>query len=109
MVSIDVTEALVELGSLLSKSERRFGAAPEPRSKLIDRALAELKRAICPNKEIILERLASSNTAMGAVILDGFVTWLTAIPVAAATLAREVARVGVERFCNDPQILLRDS
>lgn len=66
----------------------------------------EIKNRICPRKELIKERMRSEGANMTIVLTDALLSFVTALPLVAASLAKYIFTIGIDTFCSDPMALL---
>ena len=67
----------------------------------------KLRAILCPRAKEIIARADSGEGTIVAILADTTLTFFVDGGYPVTVLAREIARVGLERFCRDPEILLQ--
>lgn len=99
---LEFENALLELFEFIAGNPGGFGSSPLKRSARIEAAICYLKNIICPQKEKLLARSDSAGGNLVVIISDTIASAIGSLPLPIATISRELARIGLDRFCKNP-------
>ena len=97
----DLFNALIEVDTILEKAEGGLGAAPADPKERVRRAIADLKTYVCPHTEDILRISRSCGVEVAVLLTELLVFFLGGVP-SLVLIGREIAEIGLEKFCRDP-------
>ena|SRR5260221_14590960 len=86
--------------------QKPMGAAPGTAFARYQEVLEELRHRLCPRARQIKQALQSPGVDAAAVITDTIIAVVTKSPIPAAAISTKLAIVGIERFCQDPAVLV---
>lgn len=102
---LTIKEALASLEEELNIT-LPIGATNLPPAIRFRSVLMYLKERLCPHKVQIRAHVDSDGSELATVIADTLLSALASIPLPVATVAKRLAMIGLDRFCDEPESLL---
>ncbi len=68
--------------------------------------LQAIKNKICPEKKRIQKLIKSKKADLTTSISDIFLSWIIGCPAPIATISRQIADVGLDVFCKNPNSVI---
>ena len=102
---MDITEALgeIEKEAGITPPLGAFDLSLKSRYRQV---LLLLRSHVCPQQEVVKARLDSDGGNLAVVIADTLLSVFSGIPAPIATISSRIAKIGLERFCLEPDAVL---
>lgn len=68
--------------------------------------ILEIKKRICPKRQQIMQGLKTEGMQLFTVVVDALLSFVTQLPLIAASIAKYICTVGLEKFCQQPMLLI---
>lgn len=68
--------------------------------------LEEIRKRICPHAAQILKTADSKEAELATIVTDALLSYVTALPFVATTVAKYLCISGLSKFCEDPGSIL---
>lgn len=111
---VEITESVDDIRDALRQIEKALeiappiGAAELPDEVRFFRVLSSLRDALCPQMGYLVESAESRAGELATLISDCIVSMIGHFPIPAFTIAKQIAGMGFERFCEKPVELLKE-
>ena len=106
MADEDVFQILIAIGTAVEESTGDFGATPRSSRERVQLAITYLKKKVCPHRDEILRRARSRQTDLAVLLLEILAFWLGNSIPGLSQIAKLIAEMGLEKFCENPESIL---
>jgi len=104
-MNIELENAFLELENELQIPTPMGMKRGTPQLRYIT-VLIAIKKKICPHKEELLMKIRSDESEVLATVVDAMLSYVTTLPIVAATISKYICAHGLENFCEDPAELV---
>lgn len=96
----ELYEHLVDQGIVID-----LGSSPKKPKEKVSATVAWIRQTICPKAKTLNELAETKEFELATLIADVLVAAAGGIPAPCATIGRVIGRIGLERFCRNPEAL----